>query len=174
VRIIRVADQPAVPWKNGGGTTRELLSASSNPGGFDWRISVATIERDGPFSEFPGVDRTLVALAGRGRLSISGRVVELAPGSMVRFSGDEPVVATVREGPIRVLNVMSAASRWRHEIEAAKNIEATRPLDDRVRMFAVVQAGETSDLHPGDLLLDVDQPADLEGVIAVELSLFER
>jgi environmental stress-induced protein Ves len=42
-----------MPWKNGGGVTRELLAW---PGGGDWqvRISVAEIEADGPFSSFPG------------------------------------------------------------------------------------------------------------------------
>jgi environmental stress-induced protein Ves len=49
---------PAISWKNGGGTTREVVTQP--PGAafdeFNWRVSIATIASDGPFSTFPGVD----------------------------------------------------------------------------------------------------------------------
>ncbi|MCG3056381.1 HutD family protein, partial [Escherichia coli] len=56
------------PWKNGGGATREI--AVWPPGAamesFAWRISVADIADDGPFSAFPGVDRQIALLEGAG------------------------------------------------------------------------------------------------------------
>ena len=62
-------------WKNGGGETAEI--AVSPPGAaldaFDWRLSMAKVETDGPFSAFPGIDRTLAILEGEGiRLSVGG------------------------------------------------------------------------------------------------------
>ncbi|HEU4539125.1 MAG TPA: HutD family protein, partial [Polyangiaceae bacterium] len=59
---------PAQPWKNGGGTTREIAAMPPDAGtsGFAWRVSVAEIARPGPFSAFPGVDRQIVLLAGEG------------------------------------------------------------------------------------------------------------
>jgi len=42
--------QPS-PWKNGGGTTRELL-AWPDPQDWTLRLSVAQVEADGPFSRF--------------------------------------------------------------------------------------------------------------------------
>ena len=53
------------PWKNGGGSTRELLAW---PHAHDWalRISVAAVERDGPFSAYPGVQRWLAVRMGIG------------------------------------------------------------------------------------------------------------
>ena len=57
-----------VPWKNGGGTTREIACWPPQAGmeAFDWRISVACIDRDGAFSSFPGVDRVITLLEGNG------------------------------------------------------------------------------------------------------------
>jgi environmental stress-induced protein Ves len=62
VRLDRVAAQP---WKNGGGHTRELLAW---PDAAHWqlRISVADIERDGPFSPYPGIERWITVVSGAG------------------------------------------------------------------------------------------------------------
>jgi uncharacterized protein len=62
--------RPVMPWKNGGGTTREIASWPPGAGldNFDWRVSIATIAASGPFSQFPGVDRTIMLLDGDGVL----------------------------------------------------------------------------------------------------------
>ena len=52
--LIRLNEVAPVPWRNGGGVTRELLAWPS-PGDWALRISVAEVERDGPFSRYPGV-----------------------------------------------------------------------------------------------------------------------
>lgn len=64
-----LATRPVTPWKNGGGTTQEIACGTAPdaaPGAFDWRVSVARIEADGPFSSFPGVARVIVLLDGAG------------------------------------------------------------------------------------------------------------
>ncbi len=38
-----------MPWKNGGGVTTEIC-VSPPSGAFDWRVSIATVNADGPFS----------------------------------------------------------------------------------------------------------------------------
>ena len=60
-RLVRLDEVNPQPWRNGGGMTRELLAW---PEAERWRarVSVADIAEDGPFSPFPGVDRTLVDL----------------------------------------------------------------------------------------------------------------
>ena len=52
-------------WRNGGGQTRELWTWPST-GPWQLRISRADIDRDGPFSAFPGVRRWFAVLQGTG------------------------------------------------------------------------------------------------------------
>ena len=59
------ATLPVTPWKNGAGATREIIAVPSVDAPFLWRASIATLQADGPFSPFPGVDRTIVLLAGQ-------------------------------------------------------------------------------------------------------------
>src|SRR6476619_3067787 len=68
VRLLTPNDYRSMPWKNGAGRTTEI--AVHPPGAaldaFAWRVSIADVERDGPFSRFPGIDRTIVLLGGSG------------------------------------------------------------------------------------------------------------
>jgi hypothetical protein len=102
-----VADAPVQPWKNGGGRTRELLAW---PTPQDWwlRISVAEIERDGPFSAFVGVDRWFGVLAGDGvALEWPGHRERVDPaGDLLHFDGGEPPDARLLGGATTDLNVM--------------------------------------------------------------------
>ena len=56
VRHLRFADYRVTPWKNGAGVTREIAAAAASVGSEtppDWRISMATITEDAPFSGSP-------------------------------------------------------------------------------------------------------------------------
>ncbi len=110
------------PWKNGAGLTREIAvsPAGATPETFDWRISVAEVERDAPFSAFPGIDRCIVLLRG------SGMLLHGADGGLVHrldrrhepfhFSGDLPLDATLLGGPNTDFNVMTRRGRFRAEV----------------------------------------------------------
>jgi uncharacterized protein len=67
MQFIRANSLQSSRWKNGGGKTTEIAvwPPGASLDAFDWRISMATVEQDGPFSEFPGIDRTLALLKGR-------------------------------------------------------------------------------------------------------------
>lgn len=131
LRAFRLDALPEEPWRNGGGRTRTIAtrmrdadaagSAAQDEGPpWDWRISVATIERGGPFSSFPGVDRSSMLLdAGRIELSAAGEPTLLmqSPGDVVRYRGDSVTTSAVHGAsqPLSVLNVMtrrSAAQAW--------------------------------------------------------------
>ena len=58
------ASLPVTRWKNGGGETREIVNIASPDAHFLWRASIASIQQDGPFSLFAGVDRVITLLAG--------------------------------------------------------------------------------------------------------------
>ncbi|MFK0211809.1 HutD family protein [Streptomyces sp. NPDC090298] len=100
-------------WKNGGGTTREIISWPRGAEAFQWRASVADIDGDGPFSAFPGVDRTLILLAGDGvRLTAAGGFDRTTrPEEPLAFAGDLELAAALRGGPCRVLNLMVRRDR---------------------------------------------------------------
>lgn len=93
---------PPEPWKNGGGVTRTL---AADPDG-RWRVSIADIERDGPYSRFPGYDRVSVVLSGEGvTLQGEGVLVALQPREPAPFGGDDVLQSTLIGGPVRVLNL---------------------------------------------------------------------
>ncbi|MFF4495096.1 HutD family protein [Streptomyces sp. NPDC001546] len=114
-RILRAADRTAAPWKNGGGVTREIAAGPEGAGteDFDWRVSLAEVAADGPFSRFPGVDRTLTLAEGAGmELTLAGARRRLderyAPGD---FPGDEPTDCRLLDGPVVNFNVMYRRGR---------------------------------------------------------------
>lgn len=93
---------PPEPWKNGGGVTRTL---AADPAG-RWRVSIADIERDGPYSRFPGFDRVSVVLAGEGvMLQGEGCAVPLRLREPAVFGGDALWQSTLVGGPVQVLNL---------------------------------------------------------------------
>ncbi len=107
--ILRQHEQRTVPWKNGRGVTREalVLPNDANAEPFQVRVSVATVDEDGPFSRFPGVDRWIYALDGAGMtLCIDGADHPLLPGVLLAFSGDADTVGRLVDGPVRDLNLM--------------------------------------------------------------------
>jgi environmental stress-induced protein Ves len=112
LQLLRASDGYEIAWKNGGGFTREIAAHPAGAGyeAFDWRVSLARIERDGPFSVFPGVDRLFAVVAGGG--------VELAfedapplrleaSAAPVRFAGEAKVFVRLLDGEAVALNVMT-------------------------------------------------------------------
>lgn len=115
-RILRAADRKATQWKNGGGETATVAVFPPDAGlsDFDWRVSIARVDGDGPFSAFPGIDRTLTLLSG-GSMALNGHV--LTPDSPpFAFDGGEAVQAVVTGGPVHDLNVMTRRGRFSHAV----------------------------------------------------------
>ena len=104
---IRLQDIPVSPWKNGGGTTQTLVCLP-NPSDWVFRMSVARIDSDGPFSEFKGVDRWFAVLSGEGVvLQFPERRVEVGSlDAAVQFSGDLPCQCSLINGPTVDFNLM--------------------------------------------------------------------
>ena len=121
MRILRSADYRRMPWKNGGGETREIVvsPAGATLDTLDWRVSLATVASDGPFSVFKGVQRTLCVIRGAGiQLKVGNRApVELFVASEPHtFDGEVASSARLIDGPIEDLNVMSRRGRFRHDV----------------------------------------------------------
>jgi len=114
METIRAATYQRVAWKNGGGETDVVaLAPGERP---EWRISVARIERDGPFSDFTGYDRTIVPLSGEGVTLAFASGEERALGSFepYAFAGEDAVEARLSNGPVSDFNVMTLRERCVH------------------------------------------------------------
>lgn len=99
------------PWKNGGGSTCEIVRrpAGADLDHFDWRVSIATIGLDGPFSTFPGVDRIIMLLDGQGiRLRMAGGADHTLDQALAPFPfrGEEAVDCALLGGTSTDFNVM--------------------------------------------------------------------
>ena len=121
MQILRAHDFRTTPWKNGGGETTQIAVRPLGAGleDFDWRVSTARVASDGPFSHFPGVDRTLAVLTGAGlRLSIEGRspIVLTSRAEPFAFAGDIEAAAVLVDGAITDLNVMTRRARFSHRV----------------------------------------------------------
>lgn len=106
--VLRAADRTASPWRNGNGSTSEILVRASPDGaGFDWRLSIATVSSDTDFSTFPGVDRQLMALSEPGLdLTDAGTPVSLARYDVHRFPGENAVASVGVTDETLDLNLM--------------------------------------------------------------------
>ena len=118
-RLLSPADHQRTRWKNDGGWTTEL--ARSGGEDFRWRLSIAEIESDGPFSAFPGVERDLVLLDGNG---IELDIDDAPPRRIaqrferVHFAGESSVHCRLVAGPTRDFNVMTRRDAARAEVVA--------------------------------------------------------
>ena len=128
LEIVRFAALSCVPWRNGGGVTREVAVGGSGGQHFNWRISIADVNVPGPFSAFPGVDRIITLVAGeRLDLVIDGVEHVLGLGAPLSFDGASQTSCMLPFGPTRDLNVMTRRDRHSAAVTMT-DLSETRPL----------------------------------------------
>jgi len=169
MRIIRAADCRTMPWKNGGGTTTEIVVSpdGASLSDFDWRVSMAQVGADGPFSSFAGIDRTLCVLTGQGiRLAFGdGEAVTLdATSAPFPFAADRAVDGVLVDGPIVDLNVMSRRGAWTHSVERLAGPGEHRIASEAILLLVAPEGGWTVD----DVALGAGDSALLDGRTAVD------
>lgn len=117
IRHLPAQSRQARLWRNGGGDTRDVVvyPSGSSDDDFMWRASIATITDAGPFSAWPGVDRTLLVLRGRLGLALGwqGEIQLDENASALEFAGEDAVVVSSLSAPCQVLNFMSRRGRAR-------------------------------------------------------------
>ncbi len=116
------ADFKVVPWKNKKGFTTELLRISKVNGkesgdDFYFKLSKATIDNNGEFSTFLGVDRTLIFLSGGGLLlkKASGTAILKSPFEACSFPGEEEIDCELLGSSCLDFNIMVNRSFGRVE-----------------------------------------------------------
>ena len=179
IRLLRAIDYRRMPWRNGGGETREILV--SPPGAsldaLEWRISLATVASDGPFSEFRGITRTLSVIRGAG---ITLRVADEPPRQLLQssepctFDGETATSASLIDGPIVDLNVMSRRGVAGHRVsrlslEGASQLATSADVTlvfCRTGSVMCRDGGTAVELNEEDCALIDDQPRAVDLVAA--------
>jgi uncharacterized protein len=158
ISLIRWDDHQLVPWKNGLGMTREVANGHRPDGSMLWRVSLATVDRDGPFSDFTGYKRVIMMLEGEGmRLDFGshGTAWLERPFVPVVFDGAWLTSATLMDGPTRDLNVVTAQQDAASEVEV---LPVAKALDIEGRGLTLVHvlrgsiAAAADTLDTGDTL----------------------
>ena len=163
LQVLRAADHRRMPWRNGAGVTCEIaaLPDGSGSGEFDWRISIAEVTDGGPFSSFPGIERTIVLIEGEWMaLTVDGRRYRFGLHEPFTFDGGSETQCEVA-GLSRDLNVMTRRGRVTATVVIATAASGTPGTAERSDVAVVC-------LVPGVRLTDTDgTTVDLDALDAV-------
>jgi environmental stress-induced protein Ves len=171
MRFLRADDYSRMPWRNGGGTTTQLVVEprdEEKPGTaarrFLYRVSIADVESDGPFSRFEGYDRYIMMLSGRGMTldcGVHGRIHLARPFEPHAFSGDWDVRANLQAGAVRDFNLIVDRARATASL-SARHIDAptAMALEAGTTCIAYVIAGTLENAAAGDTIV-ADAPFEL-------------
>ncbi|WP_034944958.1 HutD/Ves family protein [Erwinia oleae] len=134
---------PISRWRNGGGETREVVSFPPGIADFSWRISIATLAADGPFSLFPGIDRVITLLEGDGVSLYTNdeekqRLVRHRPFA---FAGEEAIFCRLTGSISSDFNVMTR--RATHCASVAVHNDTFAPVPESAGVVYVL-SGEWS------------------------------
>lgn len=113
IRLIKQNDMTRMPWKNGGGETLEVAihpsTATLDQLDFEWRVSIASIESDGPFSTFPGYTRHLVIWKGDGLLINGVAKTAMQP---FEFDGSDKITAKLIRDTVKDFGVIAKSKAF--------------------------------------------------------------
>lgn len=160
MRVLRSADYKQMPWRNGGGATLQIGIYPEDAGldDFHWRVSMARVEADGPFSVFPGVDRTLTLLEGNGvvlDVGVRAPVGLREAYDPLPFPGDDTATCSLIEGPVTDLNVMTRRGRASHVVEALQlGTDETAEFSSGNRLIFCASGRFSVDDGGSDIMVD--------------------
>jgi uncharacterized protein len=154
---IALQDVTPTPWRNGGGMTHELVVFPVREH-WHWRMSIAAIDRPGPFSRFEGVQRWLTVLQGGGvRLSVGGTSHTLTPASEpLAFDGAAEALCEPLGGATLDFNLMVRQGRG-HMQRVCGDIALAVASGSAIALWSGNEAaratfeGQTMELAPGCL-----------------------
>ncbi|WP_018152071.1 HutD/Ves family protein [Leeia oryzae] len=171
VTQIKATDLTPMPWKNGGGVTREVAVWPTGAGleDFVWRISLAEVAQSGPFSRFEGIDRVLVLVEGQGMelADAEGSPTLLqSPGDALRFPGEASITSTLHHGTTHDFNLMWRRSLVKGDVTICESSQLLDLLPGTHLLHAI---HDSMDIHvPGhgawllaagdSLLIETSQP----------------
>jgi environmental stress-induced protein Ves len=177
MKVQRFSEHRAMPWANGLGTSFEVVSDRNIDGVWTWRVAIAPVVLDGPFSVMLGVDRELVVVEGNGMvLDVDGELVKCLPSQIVRFSGDSATFARLNDGPVVDLGLMTVRGSVTGSMVVVTDVGGVIETDVIVAIGDAVledENGKNYSLGSRDALLEITghQVVLLDGVaIAIHVN----
>jgi hypothetical protein len=125
IEVIKPSEFKVIPWKNGKGETIELaISEGGTINDFYWRISIASVNENGEFSDFSGYSRNLVLIKGQGiDLTHNNNKRDRLNSvlSVASFDGNPKTFAELHSGPISDFNLMTKKHCFDGKIQTFKD-----------------------------------------------------
>ncbi len=142
-------------WKNGKGRTLELirLSHPHDPELFSLRLSIASMKESGPFSHYPGIERSIILLEGKGVVLDFVDEIKMhlnEPLKPIQFAGEEEIEAKLIDGPIREFNIMAARDCVEAYIHVHKKVPKIQLGGEDDHYCYIVEKNELIILGPGE------------------------
>ena len=110
-----------LPWKNGGGVTREVAKSHSRAP--FWRLSIANVDQEGLFSSFKGLDRILTVIEGKGMVLARKNGDLIADlHNPVHFSGSDKIDGLLPNGPIKDFKLIFDGSNFEADVSVTNTI----------------------------------------------------
>lgn len=136
MKLFTQAMYKTLPWKNGGGVTTELFVT---PQGleFNLRLSMARIDKDGPFSLYAGYDRHLLILEGSGidiNVNVTNRRLSLGSEAFF-FPGEAFVSSALLSGPVTDFNVMIKRDWGKATVKTLRTYQHVACSNDYLYIF---------------------------------------
>jgi environmental stress-induced protein Ves len=175
IRHLIAAKYRAVPWRNGGGVTAEIAIEPEGSGvdaKFMWRLSLARIDKSGPFSAFDGYDRTIALVSGSGMVLNFGARGSARVDRMLQplaFSGEWAPECDLIGGPTEDFNVMTDRARIRHRVEKLEASPGPRPLTLAPTLAVFAPSGADLVIDGQALKLDARDTVIADGAEAATL-----
>ncbi len=135
--IVHLNDVVPTPWRNGGGTTRELLAWPDSVA-WQWRASVAEVVQSGPFSSFVGVKRWFAVLEGDGVcLTVDGYLHMLGKSDEpLAFDGALDTTCELLGGATQDFNLMVQSGASAHMQRVSGNFKMTTNTPKIIAAYA--------------------------------------
>jgi environmental stress-induced protein Ves len=156
--VIPASSLQETRWRNGHGTSRNIVTRLARDGGLLWQVGIADLTEDAPFSHYPDHDRIFTPVAGEIELAFNDGPFEPCPLFEPRpFPGEWETRCRVRS-PGQAFNAIADRRQYRAEViirqlEAGDPVEAPDAPEVVIHCLSGELAAAGDELPAGDSLL---------------------
>lgn len=133
-------------WQNGGGITHQLYRQDDGQG-LLWRLSIAEVASDGPFSRFDNIDRIILLLDGAGfclhGVGANPQVVD-TPLKPFSFAGETAIHCSLVNGAVRDFNLMTRRGAAQAQLQVLTIGSAVQTLLLSAQTFIYIASGSAN------------------------------